>query len=198
MRDLARTDICNREMAAIIAELVCCPVIEQRENCMPNFDLPVEEVPQSCPHRLHRPPLRSVRVHQELAPSPLANERQGLLLYVTNYKKGLTAPWRGPGPDVCCLQSRQRSLLRDAAGLAFPPDIIRHAVWLYLRFTLSYRDVEDLLAERGLTVSNESIRRWLRTGARGSARAVDCLLRPDQWWLEAPVMTHPPGSPRLW
>jgi hypothetical protein len=34
----------------------------------------------------------------------------------------------------------------------FPPDIIRHAVWLYLRFTLSYRDVEDLLAERGLMV----------------------------------------------
>jgi hypothetical protein len=43
----------------------------------------------------------------------------------------------------------------------FPPDIIRHAVWLYLRFTLSYRDVEDLLAERGLTVSNESIRWWV-------------------------------------
>src|SRR5580700_2310761 len=43
----------------------------------------------------------------------------------------------------------------------FPPDIIRHAVWLYLRFTLSYRDVEDLLAERGLIVSNESIRRWV-------------------------------------
>ena len=41
----------------------------------------------------------------------------------------------------------------------FPPGVIRHAVWLYLRFTLSYRDVEDLLAERGLTVSNESIRR---------------------------------------
>ena len=34
----------------------------------------------------------------------------------------------------------------------FPPAIIRHAVWLYVRFTLSYRDVEDLLAERGLDV----------------------------------------------
>src|SRR6201997_416904 len=43
----------------------------------------------------------------------------------------------------------------------FPRDIIRHAVWLYLRFTLSYRDVEDLLAERGLIVSNEAIRRWV-------------------------------------
>jgi len=43
----------------------------------------------------------------------------------------------------------------------FPPDVIRHAVWLYLRFTLSYRDVEDLLAERGLIVSSEAIRRWV-------------------------------------
>ena len=43
----------------------------------------------------------------------------------------------------------------------FPPDVIRHAVWLYLRFTLSYRDVEDLLAERGLMISNELIRRWV-------------------------------------
>jgi transposase-like protein len=43
----------------------------------------------------------------------------------------------------------------------FPPAIIRHAVWLYLRFTLSYRDVEDLLAERGLDVSYESVRRWV-------------------------------------
>ena len=43
----------------------------------------------------------------------------------------------------------------------FPPEVIRHAVWLYLRFTLSYRDVEDLPVERGLTVSNELIRRWV-------------------------------------
>ena len=43
----------------------------------------------------------------------------------------------------------------------FPPEIIRHAVWLYVRFTLSYRDVEDLLAERGLNVSYETVRRWV-------------------------------------
>jgi hypothetical protein len=41
----------------------------------------------------------------------------------------------------------------------FPPDVIRHAVWLYLRFTLSFRDVEDLLAERGLDLSYETVRR---------------------------------------
>ena len=42
----------------------------------------------------------------------------------------------------------------------FPSEIIRHSVWLYARFTLSYRDIEDLLAERGLDISYESIRRW--------------------------------------
>src|ERR1700740_2700932 len=43
----------------------------------------------------------------------------------------------------------------------FPPPIIQHAIWLYLRFTLSYRAVEDLLAERGLEVSYETVRRWV-------------------------------------
>jgi transposase-like protein len=43
----------------------------------------------------------------------------------------------------------------------FPPAIIRHAVWLYVRFTLSYRDVEDLLVERGVDVSYETVRRWV-------------------------------------
>jgi putative transposase len=41
----------------------------------------------------------------------------------------------------------------------FPPDIIQHAVWLYFRFPLSYRNVEDLLAERGIDVSYETGRR---------------------------------------
>jgi transposase-like protein len=43
----------------------------------------------------------------------------------------------------------------------FPPPIIQHAIWLYLRFTLSYRDVEELLARRGLAVSYETVRRWV-------------------------------------
>ena len=42
----------------------------------------------------------------------------------------------------------------------FPPDIISHAVWFYHRFNLSHRDIEDLLAERGITVSREAIRLW--------------------------------------
>jgi transposase-like protein len=43
----------------------------------------------------------------------------------------------------------------------FPPALIQHAIWLYLRFTLSYRDVEELLAERGLDMSYETVRRWV-------------------------------------
>src|SRR6516162_10863591 len=43
----------------------------------------------------------------------------------------------------------------------FPPVVIQHAVWVYLRFTLSYRDVEDLLAERGLEISYETVRSWV-------------------------------------
>src|SRR5450631_1171372 len=46
------------------------------------------------------------------------------------------------------------------AGYRFPPEIIERAVWLYYRFTLSFRDIEDLLAERGIIVSYETIRRW--------------------------------------
>ena len=42
----------------------------------------------------------------------------------------------------------------------FPPDIISYAVWLYHRFNLSHRDIEDILAERGITVSREAIRLW--------------------------------------
>jgi putative transposase len=43
----------------------------------------------------------------------------------------------------------------------FPPDVIRYAVWLYFRFTLSIRDVEELLAQRGIEVSREAIRCWV-------------------------------------
>ena len=50
-----------------------------------------------------------------------------------------------------------RSLYR---GYRFPPEIIAHAVWLYFRFHLSFRDVQDLPAERGVVVSHETIRQW--------------------------------------
>ena len=47
------------------------------------------------------------------------------------------------------------------SGYRFPPEIIHQAIWLHLRFTLSLRDVEDLLSERGITVSYETVRRWV-------------------------------------
>src|ERR1035438_5512860 len=47
------------------------------------------------------------------------------------------------------------------AGYRLPPEIIQQAIWLYLRFTLSLRDIEDLLAERAIGVSYETVRRWV-------------------------------------
>jgi putative transposase len=46
-------------------------------------------------------------------------------------------------------------------GYRFPPEIIEQAIWPHLRFTLSFRDVEDLLAERRIVVSYEAVRRWV-------------------------------------
>ena len=67
----------------------------------------------------------------------------------------------------------------------FPPEVISHAVWLYFRFALSYRDVEELLAERGVVLTYETVRQWCRkfgqqyanTLRRRRAAAEDELLR---------------------
>jgi hypothetical protein len=62
-------------------------------------------------------------------------------------------------PGVWCLSVMMTKI--SYAGYRFPPVIIQQAIWLYARFTLSFRDVEDLLAERGITVSYETVRRWV-------------------------------------
>jgi putative transposase len=65
----------------------------------------------------------------------------------------------------------------------FPPGIIQHAVWLYLHFTLSYRDVEELLAERGLDISYETIRCWvLKFGPMIARRLRRNRPRPSNHW----------------
>jgi len=72
----------------------------------------------------------------------------------------------------------------------FPPEVIRHAVWLYARFTLSYRDVEDLLAERGLDISYETVRRWFFKFGTPIARNLR-RMRPtpsDHWHLDEMVI----------
>ena len=68
----------------------------------------------------------------------------------------------------------------------FPPAIIQHAVWLYFRFALSYRDVEDLLAERGIDASYETVRRWaLKFGRVYAARIRQRRQRAsDRWHLD--------------
>src|SRR5215204_651934 len=84
------------------------------------------------------------------------------------------------------------------ARYQFPPDIIRHAVWLYLRFTLSYRDVEELLAERGLDLSYETIRRWVLKFGPAFARNLRRLRhRPSaRWHLDEMAVAI--GGKRLW
>ncbi len=70
----------------------------------------------------------------------------------------------------------------------FPPAIIAHAVWRYFRFALSYRDVEELLAERGVIVTYETVRQWsLKFGqayANGLRRRRP---RPGDKWLSWPL-----------
>jgi putative transposase len=69
------------------------------------------------------------------------------------------------------------------AGYRFPPEIIQHAVWLYLRFTLSFRDVEELLAERGIEVSHETIRRWVAVFGPMIARRLRAMRpKPHATW----------------
>jgi transposase-like protein len=72
----------------------------------------------------------------------------------------------------------------------FPPDVIRHAVWLYFRFTMSFRDVEDLMAERGIELSYETIRRWTLKFGRLFARNLRrSRARPTgRWHLDEMVV----------
>ena len=65
----------------------------------------------------------------------------------------------------------------------FPADIIRHSVWLYARFTLRYRDVEKMLAERSLDVSYETVRRWfLKFGSTIAANLRRARPRSSDHW----------------
>ncbi len=68
-------------------------------------------------------------------------------------------------------------------GYRFSPEIIHQTIWLYLRFTLSLRDVEDLLAERGVAVSYETVRRWVNHfGPMIAADLRKRRLKPHTTW----------------
>src|SRR5919108_6119793 len=82
----------------------------------------------------------------------------------------------------------------------FLPEVIRHAIWLYLRFALSYRDVEELLAKRGLDVSYETVRRWVLKFDLAFARNLR-RLRPrpaDIWHLDEMVVSIQGRRMYLW
>src|SRR5271166_1827208 len=85
------------------------------------------------------------------------------------------------------------------SGYRFPPEIIHQAIWLYLRFTLSFRDVEDLLAERGIVVSYETVRRWVNHF--GPMIAADLRKRRPKphsiWHLDEVYLSDLAGLARL-
>ena len=64
----------------------------------------------------------------------------------------------------------------------FPGEVISHAVWLYYRFLFSYREVEMLLAERGIAVSYETVRRWARKFGQTFADGLRRRGRPGDKW----------------
>ncbi len=68
----------------------------------------------------------------------------------------------------------------------YPPSMVQHASWLYLRFSLSLHDVEDLLSERGLDLSYETVRRWVARFGPAYARRLRAMRpRPcDTWHLD--------------
>src|SRR3954467_4852694 len=76
------------------------------------------------------------------------------------------------------------------AGYRFPPEVISHAVWLYFRFPLSLRMVEEMLAARGIIVSHETVRQWARKFGQTPANQIRRRLpgAGDKWHLDEVVI----------
>jgi putative transposase len=85
-------------------------------------------------------------------------------------------------------------------GYRFPRSIISYAVWAYYRFALSLRDVEDLLAERGIVASYETIRAWVGKFGAQIARRVRAARKQltDKWHLDEVVITIRGKKHWLW
>jgi putative transposase len=85
-------------------------------------------------------------------------------------------------------------------GYRFPPEIISHAVWLYHRFGLSFRDAEDLLAQRDITVTYETIRQWCQRFGPVYARRLRSRRGPmgDTWHLDELFVTIQGRQHYLW
>src|SRR5450755_1069989 len=88
----------------------------------------------------------------------------------------------------------------DDKGFRFPPEIISHAVWLYFRFSLSFRDVEELLAQRGIVVTYETVRQWCLEFGQTYANELR-RHRPrcgDKWHMDEVVLTIRGKKHYLW
>ena len=86
------------------------------------------------------------------------------------------------------------------AGHRYPTEIISHAVWLYFRFTLSFRDVEDILAYRGVIITYEAIRQWTLKFGQDYANTLRRRQpkRGDTWHLDEVVLTMNSKHHYLW
>src|SRR5438309_8988330 len=69
-------------------------------------------------------------------------------------------------------------------GFRFPPEIISHAVWLYFRFSLSFRDIEELLAQRGIVVTYETVRQWCLKFGQSYPTGCATSFHSSGIWLE--------------
>src|SRR4051794_7893317 len=86
------------------------------------------------------------------------------------------------------------------AGYRFPAEIISHAVWLYFRFPLSLRMVDELLAARGIMVSRETVRQWALKFGQAFANQIRRRLprAGDKWHLDEVVVKIAGVTHRLW
>jgi len=94
------------------------------------------------------------------------------------------------GEDAIRLRTLHTALMRTSVSLyhrhRFPAEIISHCVWLYFRFTLSFRDVEEMLAMRGVALTYETVREWcLKFGQTYANDLRRRSPRPgDRWHLD--------------
>src|SRR5476651_2794129 len=98
---------------------------------------------------------------------------------------------------------QHKAAVNDAvfyAGYRFPPEVISYAVWLYYRFPLSLRMVEELLAARGIELTYETVRRWSVKFGLGIARRIrsTALARGDKWHLDEVVVAINGKKHWLW
>ncbi len=88
--------------------------------------------------------------------------------------------------NVCDTCGMNTTTIPSYKGFRFPAEIISHAIWLYYRLSLSYRDVEELLTERGIVVTYETIRQWCLQFAQSYANQLRRRrAKPgDKWFLD--------------